>query len=224
MVGCGFTKRTVPIFLLIILLLSGCKIDANTVKRNTVPSKAAVSQDTVLQTTATNSADSKLPRAVGKSINGEILVIPTETESIEQLGAPSSLGAETDYSFKSTYKIAFKDLNGNIMDIASYSGQIIGKDKSPIRLWKIDFKDIEIFYFKPIPNTSRPEALYLFGVDKNRKAFQLSFEYPDKIMGNTTSSPDSILGIEDNWLVIPTWEPEEGNYKQFFELDIQKER
>jgi hypothetical protein len=200
-----------------ILILAGCKMkevqNANTFERNIASPKT---------TTSTDSEDSKSLRAIGKSNSGEVLVISTENESIKQLGAPSSLGVETDYSFKGNYKIVFKDLKGNVTDVASYNGQIIGKDKSPIRLDKLDFNDIEIFYFKPIPNISRPEAVYLFGVDKNGKAFQLSFEYPDKITGNTTSSPNSLPQIKDNWLVISTWEPEEGNYKQFFELDIQK--
>lgn len=229
MIGCGFTKGIITVFFMLVLLLSGCSMhnaqDTGTGEDNSVSTTAEAVQDAekaMPQMASKSPEGSKSPRAIGKSDNGEILIIPTEVEAIEQLGAPSSLGEETDYSFKSAYKVVFKDLEGNVTDIAGYNGQIIGKDKSPIKIGKLYFKEIEIFYFKPISNLVRPDALYLFGVGKDEKAFQLSFEYPGKMIETTASSPGSVPEVRDNRLVISSWEPEKGSYKQFFELDVQK--
>lgn len=189
---------------------------------STTVGEAQDSEKAMLETASKSPEGSKSPRAIGKSDNGEILVIPTEVEAVEQLGAPSSLGEETDYSFKGAYKVVFKDLKGSVTDIAGYNGQIIGKDQSPIKIEKLYFKEIEIFYFKPIPNLVRPDALYLFGVDKSGKAFQLSFEYHGRAIETTAASPGSVPEVRDNRLVISSWEPDKGSYKQFFELDLQK--
>ena len=162
-------KKLILIFLTFVLLISGCNSNSklkevsndNTSERRVEPIKSPNSQGLKgsSQTTLTNLKDSETPRAVGKAVSGEILIIPTEADSIEQLGAPSCLGTETDYSFKGNYKIVFKDLKGHTADISYYNGQIIAKDKSPISLGKLRFKDIEIFYFKPIQNLSRPESV-----------------------------------------------------------------
>lgn len=169
-----------------------------------------------------NSANEDILRGVGKANNGQILIVPEEDEKIEQLGAPSCLGVETDYSFKGKYKILFKDPEDNVIQISEYEGQIIAKDMEAIELEKLSFNGVELFHFKPILNRCRPEIAYLFGVTEDMEAFQLAFEYDDKTFNWVCSSPDTIPEIIDNMLVISSWEPDEGNYKDYFVPDVHK--
>lgn len=176
-----------------------------------------------IENTTSNNEKSELVRAIGRLTQGTILIIPAGKEEINQLGAPSSLGSETDYSFKGDYNIIFKDKEGKETDISKFSGEIIAHDKNPIQLEKLAFEGFEAVYFKPIPNVSRPESCYFYAVDKNSNAFQFSFLNENGFKGNTTPlSPNIKPTIDNNQLIVPTWNPEEDSYSLVFTPDLNK--
>lgn len=97
-------NKTILITILI-LLIAGCsKI---TVQNNNLSLKKSLDSGS-FEYLESNSNNLISPRAIGRANSGHILIIPEETEKIEQLGATSCLGEETDYSFKGKYKILFK--------------------------------------------------------------------------------------------------------------------
>lgn len=162
-------KKTILI-IIFILLIAGC---SKTTVKNNNPSLKKSSDASSSEPLESNSNNLITPRAIGRANSGQILIIPEDSEKIEQLGAPSCLGEETDYSFKGKYKILFKDTENNVTQISDYDGQIIAKDKT---------------------------VKYL------------------------SSSPKTIPEVIDNMLVMSTWEPEEGNYKEFFRPDIKNKK
>jgi hypothetical protein len=162
-------------------------------------------------------------RAVGKSSLGKIMIIPIDKEQIEQLGAPSCLGVESDYSFKGSYAVVFVDLNGTRSLISKYDGQIISNSKEPIKLEKLMFQDFEAFSFKPVPNRCRPDATYLYAVTKDKTSFKFLFTYSDgNITDNTPLSPNALIKVKDNQIIIPTWDNEKGDYDMVFTPDTNQ--
>lgn len=212
--------KRIAIIMIFVMLATGCSTVAVQYDNNSSINQT-LSPDS-LESSEFNSDNMEIIRAIGKSNKGQVLIVPEEDEKIEQLGAPSCLGEETDYSINGKYKILFKDSEGNITQISEYEGQIIAKDTEAIELEKLTFNGVELFHFKPIPNLCRPDIAYLFGVTEDKEAFQFSFEYDDNTFRWVCSSPNTIPEIIDNMLVISSWEWDKGNYKEFFVPDVQK--
>lgn len=196
----------------ILLFITGCN--------NTLDDKKS-SSDSISKTTnqiSTINLSENVIRAKGESIYGELLILPQEIESIDQLGADSSYGKSTDFSFQSNYNVIYKNKNNEIKLIAKLEDlKIIQPLNSIIKLNKLESKDFDLFYFTPQYTGARSIDAYFFCITKEQTAFEFQFEFNKadnnefkNILTNTTTLLPQIMKeyvspkLQDNNLITKT--------------------
>ena len=126
---------------------------------------------------ASRNPDSKSVRAEGKSDFGVLSIVPSGSETIERLDAPSVYGEAGDYSIRGDYKVIFKDKKGREAVIAELDDlQIIQPQDTVMEIQKLTVDDADIFYFIPQYQGSNDIPVKFFGVTKDGNAFEFKIE------------------------------------------------
>ncbi|MGO4543046.1 hypothetical protein [Paenibacillus sp. 2TAB19] len=168
------------------------------------------------------------PRAVGQGEYGELHVLPlTEDGGVtESLGAPSCLGEETDYISSGDYDVVFKRTDGTETSVGSLSDtQIVseGGSDQPRKLGSLASEGVELYYFQPIQNKCRADAVYVYVVSED-DAYQASFEVEGQLLDQFSLAPESEPYIEAGQLVLESTEDEQQEYTYMFMLENKKLR
>jgi len=140
------------------------------------PLAAATAAPSPVPAAGTAAPSAVKPRAQWNVEGGTLLLMPMGEETVQQLGAPSCLGLETDYSITGYYDMVFRDVQGTMKVIQSLGSiEIIQRDLKPLKLDSYAFKDFKAYAFIPRYTDCHYRELYLYGV-KDGEAFALPFD------------------------------------------------
>lgn len=182
---------------------------------------------------ASTSKEAVVIRAEGISKFGNIIVTPNNDENIGELGADSSYGKSSDYTFNADYNIIFEDSLNNKKIIGKIEHQnipiIIQPKNTPIKMEKITLNENELFIFIPQYAGSNDVPLYIFSVDKNGKASQVKFQFDngsEPSVGATiltsTSPKFTLPSVEENMLVFKAlFNEEDSSDLKFYKLTFK---
>lgn len=124
-----------------------------------------------------NHNKSNTVRAEGKSDYGTLEFISIGKEKVEQLGADSSYGKASDFSFTGNYKVIFKNSMGKKKLISRMNNlNVIQPYKTTIKLQKLKVDGTDIFYFVPKYSSSNDTDIYFYGITSGGEAFKFKIE------------------------------------------------
>jgi ribosomal protein L25 (general stress protein Ctc) len=142
----------------------------------------------------------KPPRAIGVSRHGELRIVPITEEQMEKVEAPSCMGKEGDYWFRSDYNVEFDNQSGQTTILEEHAfSQILSSSTGQIQLNHLQLGDIEFFYLVPEQNYCHGEEVFFYGVDAGGKAFCYQFDPK-----GATLLPGVAPFVKEGKLYIPT--------------------
>ncbi|WP_127530661.1 hypothetical protein [Paenibacillus kobensis] len=157
-------------------------------------------------------------RAAGKGKYGELLIIPSEDEVTQPLGAPSCMGGEKDYSFMSDYYVVFKNGEGEEQEVGYWQdATIVSSNTEPREIQKLDWDGADLFYFQPVKNTCRADAIYFYLLGE-KGAYQVSFRVGDNDYDQFSQVPQVEPYIDKGKLVLESTEGDK-TYRYKFSLN-----
>jgi hypothetical protein len=222
-------------YLIITVFISTIMVGCSTINSSTEATKISKNSST-LKDVSSNSKENPIIRAEGISKFGKIIITANGEEQTGQLGADSSFGKSSDYTFNADYNVIFNDLSNNKKIIGTIYHDNIAAIIQPknvlIKMDKVIINGDELFIFIPQYSGSNDVSMYIFRVDKEGQASQVKFQYDkDSKPGEsapivTSTSPKFELpSVEENMLVIKSLmaasvgSPDLKFYKLKFKLD-----
>jgi hypothetical protein len=190
----------------LLILLTGCRDTEN--DSSDVAAAVEAASESVASITesasepAVSASGSSSPRAIGNTDYGQVAVVPTGAEEIEQLGAPSCMGNEQDYRMKSDYKVVFNAKDGQQSPIAVPTfNSFIQPSADPVDLPILQFEGFQAAVLAPAYADCHGISFNLIGV-MDHEAFSFKFQTDEGTFDSYSYSPVSKLEIVDNQLVV----------------------
>lgn len=141
-------------------------------------------------------------RAVGGSGQGELALVPKEAERVNQMGAPSCIGTESDYHMVGSYDLLFRKPDGSSQTVRTFDNlNMIQPDLNPIRMERLAFDSFEAFMFTPAYADCHETEFYLFGI-RDGKAFPFTFRLEEEQLETFYTSASKSPRAIDGKLVI----------------------
>jgi hypothetical protein len=91
------------------------------------------------------------------------------------------------------------------------------------KLGRLASEGVELYYFQPIQNKCRAEAVYVYVVSED-DAYQASLEVEGQLLDQFSLAPESVPYIEAGQLVLESTEDEQQGYSYMFKLEDKKLR
>jgi hypothetical protein len=188
----------------VVLLATACSIVQQPAKNSgTTPVEASAAP-----TTPSSHVPKTVPptvqksRAIGTSQFGKLEVMPTDSETVEQLGAPSCNGTAEDYQIKGKYKIQFMTTDHQLIELASpkITGFIQPKNE-PVSIQKLTFADHDVFVLTPNYTDCHGITFYLVDVSKDG-AFSMQFVTQEGTFDQYDYAPKTELKVENGQLLV----------------------
>ncbi|GLX70537.1 hypothetical protein [Paenibacillus glycanilyticus] len=180
------------LLVLMVTVLTACSHVANSTAETTIESGAPNEDLSV--------------RAVAAHEAGKLVIQPASHATVEQLGAPSCWGLETDLRWTGDYEAVWEPINGGEASILmTFPGQLemIEPTDETIDLQKVTIGDTDLFAYYPRYTDCHALEAYLFGV-KDGQAFPIKAEAWDGhgMMDTITQHPHYPLQVTGNELVV----------------------
>jgi hypothetical protein len=180
-------KLLTIISVLILFILNGCEKQTSPVQSTPITSAIEIKNMTT--------------RAVGESLLGKLLIVPTTLESIDKLGAPSCLGLEEDYSIKATYSVIFETKKKSQIISTFHNLEIINPSTAVLPINKVVMDGMELFYFIPRYTDCHEQELYFFGV-KDNEAYPITVEMEENNPITLGIYPKTLPRLIDGELIV----------------------
>ncbi|EFM08884.1 hypothetical protein PaecuDRAFT_4349 [Paenibacillus curdlanolyticus YK9] len=195
-------RITVLLILAGLLVAAGCSEKASDGPAVSGQSEVTDHLEAAVPSEPDGSLAQREPRAVGTTDRGKLLVIPTNDETIEQLGAPSCFGEAEDYAIEADYSVVFKDHQGEETVLAlTEVHRFIAPGKEPIALQTLSFQGLQAVVIAPQYTDCHGVAFYLIGIDDSG-AYPFTFVTEEGTSNSFSYAPNTEVRVVENELVV----------------------
>ncbi|KOR88924.1 hypothetical protein [Paenibacillus solani] len=167
-------------------------------------------------------------RAQGITEEGMLSVIPLMKENMQQLGAPSCFGLDTDLSITGDYIVQYRSKNATNELATLKDMTFIQPTDDPVQMIRLSFHEADVFILAPQYRDCHGIEIYAFAVNQGTgHAVQLQFQDESLISNTSYYRPGSIPLVKNNRLVLESTEGPGGegspNYKpiRLYQLDLE---